>query len=215
MDAWITGGATLSAAAVSAGAAAAVTRWSLNKKHRLDAKEQQARLARDVATRFLNAVTDIETDRMVRMQSNTVAAAERNEALKQALLELLQTAKQNPEEAARMALELRKTISAAQSSPHVLRAVGDAMGGMDVMKKYIAEMQLIFPESLVKKAETVAAKAFGVSMLSELPQILQGTVPKDGLDLSNLGQLSAERDAAIKDFRDALRESFDLDKLTN
>jgi 23S rRNA pseudoU1915 N3-methylase RlmH len=215
MDALITGAATLGGAVVSAGAAAAATRWSLNKKHRLDAKEQQARLARDVATRFLNAVTDIDTKRMDRMKSNTIASAERAEALKQALPELLRAAKLDPKGAARMAQELAKTLNPTQSSSHQVRAVGDAMACLEAIKPLMAEMRLIFPRGLVTRADEVAMKSIAVSIFSEVPEILKASLPKEAFDnVPDLTQLSADRDAAIKAFQNALRESFDLDLLT-
>lgn len=209
MDVWITAGATLAAAAGTGLATFGVTRWSFNKKQRAETK----RLARDVSTRFLAAVADIDRQRMGRMASNTIAVAERNEALKQALPELFLTAKQDREGAARKAQELLKTHGGPPSTSHHLRAVGDAMGCMDVMKVLIAEMQIIFPQSLLKKAETVAGCAVAASIMSELPGLIP--MPEDTpINVSDPAVLAAKRDAAVKDFQNALRKSFDLDLLT-
>jgi hypothetical protein len=61
--------------------------------------------------------------------------------------------KQGVEEAVRKAQELIEAHKATQSMSHPIRAVSDAMAHMGLINTYIAEMRLILPQKVFKKAE--------------------------------------------------------------
>jgi hypothetical protein len=221
MNTLIAGLPTLLGTVVGGSATFLTSRWAFNKRDRAETKRQRAALVRDVSTRFLKSVADIQTNSMDKMKAEAAARTESHEAWSEVTQELVRAAqtKQGVDvvvDAMRKGQALMDAQKARGSLTHKLHALADGMSSMGVVNSHIAEMRLILPQKVFKKAELVAAKTFSASIWSEM----RSDLPKASGDQvatvkPSFAQVCADRDAAITDFVNALRESFDLDLLTD
>jgi hypothetical protein len=220
MNTLIAGLPTLLGTVVGGLATFLTSRWAFNKRDRAETKRQRAALVRDVSTRFLKSVADIQTNSMDKTKAEALATTERSEALREVMQELVRAAqtKQGVDvvDAVRKGQALIDAQKARGSMTHQLHAIADEISSMGVINSHIAEMRLILPQKVFKKAELVGAKAFAASILSVMPSDLpKASGNQVAMVKPSFAQLSADRDAAITDFVNALRESFDLDLLND
>jgi hypothetical protein len=188
---------------------------AFSRQERAEAKKRQAELVRDISIRFLSAVSEMDNKRIERMTNTGVAAAERTEALRKLLPEVLQ-AVANKQDIAPV-IEKARALMAGNDAPHanavLMRSVGEVMSGVFGTRVLYDEMRLVLPRKLLKKADAAFLAAMGGSVLTELAALLKGKVDQKSLDAVDSSGLTSKRDAAINEYVNAVRESYDLDVL--